>query len=273
MNKTEKDFKILLADGDTPQILNKEQVNKLLQNGEDDGKDQDGYNSEEDPIPVVIFDSELHFIKQMKAVDIVFLVDSTASMKPLFKGVKRFIRKLIWDATKCLTQYLVDEVDVLMVGLVEYRDHPPQETSFVSKVTCDLTSDFKTFKQSVMKMNAAGGGDGPEAVLDGLSFAINNISWRSESFKFIYHILDSPPHGSTFTNKEDAFPDGCPCELDHDNVLLDLRNLGVEYNIVKLTNDVDTMIEVFSGVIKIDVMNPDIKIDQNKSSEQKIVKV
>ena len=45
-------------------------------------------------------------------------------------------------------------------------------------------------------------GDEPEAVLDGLNVAVNNVGWRDESVKFIYHILDAPCHGKKYNNIE-----------------------------------------------------------------------
>jgi len=248
-------------------LLDKNQMNKLLSNGEDDGVEEDGYNSEDDPNPVVNFDNELHYIKELKGVDIVFVVDCTSSMKCIFKGVKRFIRKLVWDASKCLTQYLSDEPDPLQVGLVMYRDHPPQDKTFTIDVH-DLSGYFKKFRTTVMKMEARGGGDGPEAVLDGLDAAVKKISWRPEAFHFIYHILDSPPHGKIFSDLKDGFPDGCPCNIDYEEIFGEIRTLNIEYNIVKLSSDIDKMINVFGSMCKIDVMIPDIQIDANKKVEQ-----
>jgi hypothetical protein len=247
-------------------LIDKEVSNKIFKNSADDGNNFD-YNSEEDQNPLVNFDNELHYIKELKAVDIVFIVDSTASMKPLFKGVKKFIRKLVWDANKCLTQYLVDNPQPLKVGLVQYRDHPPQCKTFLTQVS-DLTSDFKKFKAEVMKMTAEGGGDAPEAVLDGLQAALNDINWRSESFKFIYHFLDSPPHGKQFHDLKDGFPDGCPCDLEHDSIFAEMRGLNIEYNLVKLSSDLNKMISVFSKIYSFDVLNPQVDVNSGSKIEQ-----
>jgi len=51
-------------------------------------------------------------------------------------------------------------------GFVCYRDHPPEENSYVVKVS-DLSSPLKTV-QFIQKQTAEGGGDTPEAVMDGL---------------------------------------------------------------------------------------------------------
>lgn len=62
-------------------------------------------------------------------------------------------------------------------------------------------------------VSAAGGGDGPEAVLDGLYDSIYKVGWRKDSLRFIFHIADAPPHGKEYTGSVggDGFPSGCPC--------------------------------------------------------------
>lgn len=265
-NKAEKEQRPQEIEPSKP--LNKEQVRKaLLTDGEDDLKDT-GYDPEADPVPIVVFDSELQYIKELKAVDIVFLVDATASMRPYMKGVKRLIRKVLWDAQKCLTQYLVDEIEVLLAGIVSYKDHDQESKTYVSKVHCNLTSDFSSFKQILMKIEAKGGADQPEAVMDGLNEVVENIQWRDSSFKFLYHILDGPPHGKLFNNyKNDDYVD-CPCGIDYEDVLKELRNKEIKYTIIKLSDEIDPMIKVFSQICDIEVLSPDIKADQSKAISQ-----
>ena len=261
--------------------LNKEQVEKQLAiEGEDDLLDT-AYDPEEDPTPIVIFDTELNSIKELKAVDIVFLLDSTASMSPYFKGVKRCIRKIIWDAQRCLTQFVLEEIDILKVGLVSYKDHD-QTSQFVSKIHSNLTTDFKKFTQILMKIKASGGSDEPEAVVDGLNDAINNIEWREKSYKFLYHILDAPPHGEVFykfddesiSNSEedgkkyDNYVEFCPCQLNYEEILINLRIKDINYTIIKLGDKLDKMIEEYEKLVKIEVLTPDIKYDISKLVNQ-----
>lgn len=50
-------------------------------------------------------------------------------------------------------------------------------------------------------LDAAGGGDGPEAVMDGLMDAARKIKWRDTtepSLRYIFHIADAPPHGDIY---------------------------------------------------------------------------
>jgi hypothetical protein len=226
----------------------------------------ENYNSDSDPVPVVNFDNELKYLNQVKAADIVFIVDATASMAPFMEGTKKWIRKLVRDAQKCMSQYISDE-DVLAFALVTYRDHPPQDITYISNYM-QLTTDYNWFRQAVMDIKCGGGGDGPEAVVDALYDAIVNIKWRDCSEKFIYHVLDSPPHGTEFNHLKDGFPNGCPCGKNWEEVLLKMRELEIDYTVIKLSNDLDNMIMKFSEYIRVDVATPNIPCDSSREKEQ-----
>jgi hypothetical protein len=58
---------------------------------------------------------------------------------------------------------------------------------------------------------AQGGGDGPEAVADGLHDVLK-LTWRADSTKICVLISDAPPHG--LDPNGDGFPNGCPAGLD-----------------------------------------------------------
>lgn len=251
--------------------VNLKVVNHLFSSGTDQNDYDalnDDYNSDEDQENVVNFDNELKFIKELRGVDIIFLIDTTASMRRYFKSVKRFIRKLMWDAQRCITQYLNDDDDVLRAGIVCYRDHPPQDMTYNTMVI-DFTHDFIAFKETIKKLTAKGGGDKSESVLDGIHDALNKVSWRENSEKFIYHFSDAPPHGNEFSIDGDGFPNGCPCNNDPEELLLTMREMNIDYTIIKLSDDIDRMIEVFSSYHKVDVVQPNLKIDYSIDVDQK----
>jgi hypothetical protein len=98
--------------------------------------------------------------------------------------------------------------------LVTYRDHPPEDTTFVCQAS-GFTASAAEMKALVDVMFASGGGDGPEAVADGLR-AAHDASWRPGATKVVCLIADAPPHGVEPTGEysTDGFPDGCPCGFD-----------------------------------------------------------
>lgn len=233
------------------------------------GKADDGYDSESDPLSVIIFDNDLYFLKTINEIDIVLLVDTTGSMNPYLTEVKRFLRKLLCDVRKTVSNLPSEEVETLKVGLVTYRDHDQEKVSYVSKVNVDLTSDTSLIRKEIMSMTASGGGDEPEAVLDGINKAVNNISWREKSFKFIYHVLDAPAHGKELNGGLRDDQKECPCGINFRDLLYDLKGKGIDYTIVGLGRYLDKMIDAFSTVTKLEVMTPIITIDDSKPNLQK----
>lgn len=134
-------------------------------------------------------------------IDLVFLVDETGSMGAYIEEVKRRLIEIIESirvAPLCRS---------LRLGLVSYRDHPPQDRSFASRVV-PLTEDLAAIKKGVERMQASGGGDGPESVTDGL-YDIVRLEWRPRAARVVVWVGDAPPHG--VEPDGDAFPEGCPC--------------------------------------------------------------
>ncbi|MEW6734851.1 MAG: vWA domain-containing protein [Acidobacteriota bacterium] len=147
-------------------------------------------------------------LNTLNHVDICFVIDTTGSMGSFISAAQ---------------QHLLDMISLLsansgidlQVGLVEFRDHPPQDTSFVTRVY-SLTNNLKSMQKSINSLRATGGGDGPEAVYDGIQTAITQMQWRAHSCRFALLVGDSPPHG--LQSPGDAWPSGCPCGLTTNSV-------------------------------------------------------
>ena len=54
----------------------------------------------------------------------------------------------------------------LRFAIVSYRDHPPQDSSYVTKIN-DFTDNYETI-EFLKTISAGGGGDEPEAAHDAL---------------------------------------------------------------------------------------------------------
>lgn len=154
--------------------------------------------------------------KELNQVDICFVIDTTGSMSSFINAAKQHLLKMLSNLGS------IAGLD-WQVGLVEYRDHPPQENSFVKRVY-PLTYDLKKMEKAINGLAASGGGDGPEAVYDGLQAACKEMSWRKHSCRFVILVGDAPPHGfelverkdnifTTSKNNGDHWPNGCPCGL------------------------------------------------------------
>lgn len=134
-------------------------------------------------------------------LDLVFLVDETGSMGAYIAQVKQHLLEII-DEVKAAPL-----CKSLRMGIVSYRDHAPQDSTFASRVV-PLTDDIASVKQGVQRMEASGGGDGPESVTDGL-YDLVRLDWRPKAARVVVWFGDAPPHGVEPSG--DAFPEGCPC--------------------------------------------------------------
>ncbi len=94
----------------------------------------------------------------------------------------------------------------LRLGLVEYRDHPPQDTLVYRIHALDTVN---AMRQVIDGLKADGGGDEPEAVLDGVLAACREMDWAPHARRIAVLIGDAPPHG--VGRRGDHFRDGCPC--------------------------------------------------------------
>ncbi len=115
-------------------------------------------------------------------LDIVIAFDSTGSMSGEINEVKEQIRKI---GTTMLTL-----VPKARISLCTYRD---QGDAYVTK-GISLTSDIRQLEYFLKGIEAGGGGDHPEAVQEGMKWAIENNKFRPAARKVILVFGDAPPH-------------------------------------------------------------------------------
>ncbi len=99
-------------------------------------------------------------------------------------------------------------------GIVSYRDHPPQDRTYVTRVF-DFSEKIKHVHKLISELRPSEGGDTPEAVADGIFDARTKLSWAREAYKVLLLVGDAPPHGKRYNSiGDDYFPDGCPMGFD-----------------------------------------------------------
>lgn len=169
---------------------------------------------------VVFVDSELkHEEKQPHAsaeLDLCFLCDCTASMSSYIRAAQQHICEIAQGISQ-------SQGAQVRFGLVSYRDHPPQDFTYVTQIF-EFTSDVAQMKANVDNMSAAGGGDGPEAVTAALHDALH-LPWRPHATKVVVLIADAPPHGLEPTG--DGFPNGDPEGRDPLQIARDMAARGI----------------------------------------------
>ena len=151
-----------------------------------------------------------------KKLDLIFTMDCTGSMGPYINAAKQNIESICAKLTE-------REGYDLRFGLVAYRDHPPQDSTFVTK-PFGFTASLSTMKSQLGTLSASGGGDGPEAVAAGLKDTLD-AAWRDDAAKVCILIADAPPHG--LGESGDGFPNGAPDGVDPLAVLDRMSALGI----------------------------------------------
>ncbi|KJA21448.1 hypothetical protein HYPSUDRAFT_88064 [Hypholoma sublateritium FD-334 SS-4] len=122
-------------------------------------------------------------------LDIVFLQDTTGSQGPYIKAATKAIR----DICDKISSTAELSKELIRFGLIAFRDHPPQDTTYVTK-NFGFTSDINVMQRNLATLIASGGGDGPEAQTAALADALN-MEWTEKAVKLVILITDSPPHG------------------------------------------------------------------------------
>jgi hypothetical protein len=146
-------------------------------------------------------------------LDMVIVMDCTASMSAWMKAAKEEIIKII---TSLKSSYPLANI---RVGFVGYRDHCDRDQpAGRSRLEIeDLTGSIESVVKKISEQEAVGGGDNPEDIPGGIEAAIN-MSWGQSSAKIIILVGDAPCHGKDYHEPSEAddnisrkYMDSDPC--------------------------------------------------------------
>ena len=142
-------------------------------------------------------------------IELLFLLDTTSSMSSYINEAKNNIIKIYTEILNNKSECL----NSLKMGLINYRDHPPQDNTYITKLY-NLTHDVNLMQKYLNETSAYGGGDLPEAICCSLSDCLNKINWTQDDqvIKIAILIADAPPHGINCVG--DGLPNGCPLHND-----------------------------------------------------------
>lgn len=129
-------------------------------------------------------------VNQPALRDLVFIQDATGSQGAYISSATRNIEEICAAIFASGKLYFPED---LRVGLIAFRDHPPQDHTYVTK-NFGFSSDIKKVHENLKTLYASGGGDGPEAITAALGEALN-MEWRPTASKMVVLIADAPPHG------------------------------------------------------------------------------
>jgi hypothetical protein len=121
---------------------------------------------------------------QGRAIEAVFVLDTTGSMSGLLEGAKR----KIWTIAGAMGGGGVP----VRIGLVAYRD---RGDAYVT-LRRDLTEDLDAVWGDLRALRAEGGGDTPESVNQALHEAVTRMAWSDAPgvYRVIFLVGDAPPH-------------------------------------------------------------------------------
>lgn len=142
-------------------------------------------------------------------IEVVFVLDTTGSMSGLIEGAKQ----KIWSIANAMAT--AKPHPQIRMGLVAYRD---RGDDYITKLT-PMTDDLDALYSDLMKLQAGGGGDGPESVNQALHEAYTKFAWTPNSgagaktLRLIYLVGDAPPHMDY--SQDILYKDTCADAIKH----------------------------------------------------------
>ncbi|KAK0646891.1 hypothetical protein B0T16DRAFT_511437 [Cercophora newfieldiana] len=174
-------------------------------------------------------------IKVVCSTDLLFLMDTTRSMRDYIEAAKSQVRSVVDDLGVAF--YREAEIRIAVVGYKDHMDSP--NIQFL-----DFTSSVSTVHSFLDRLDATGGDDPPEDVLGGLRQALE-ASWMHQT-RCIIHIADAPPHGRTLHDlgdSDDLYPNpgSEPHKLTHQALFSQLTDLHINYALLRINGSTDLM--------------------------------
>ena len=179
--------------------------------------------------------------KEAYSTDVLFLMDTTGSMRRYIKSAKEQVQSMMADIKS--TSFNHADVRFAVVGYKDHGDWP--NIQFI-----DFTTNVDDVHNFLGTLTATGGDDIPGDVLGGLSKALS-LLWEHPT-RCIIHIADAPPHGRALhdlqaSNDDDDYP--TPGSEPHGHTYGPLLNemiaLNINYTLLRITKYTDRMAFTF----------------------------
>ena len=124
------------------------------------------------------------YVRGLRAsgLDIVVVIDSTGSMERVIQEARNQISRMITTVGGLVPNF--------RLGVVTYRDRGDE---YLTR-QLSLTPNYYEAVDFLDSLQADGGGDIPEAVLDGMKKAIRDMPWAGKAKRVVVLIGDARPH-------------------------------------------------------------------------------
>ena len=175
-------------------------------------------SSPENDYPSMMRHLALGLIEQVpaKKIDLVFILDKTASMTDNIRGIRAYIDRF-------LDQFRLAGRDVA-VGLVVFSDQQGIQSHGV-------TTKFKKFSNWLHQIQIEGGGDLAESGLDAIMEALDKIRFRRRSQSVFVLATDGAFHDLDYDGQSSYSLDQVVTDLQRKNVRVEV--IGIDYLPVK----------------------------------------
>ena len=186
-----------------------------------------------------------HHPTATKNCDIIFIIDSTGSMSTYIAAVKSTIESLIKSWSKKISTKF---------GVVSYTDHGRASGNYDSDFPVDFYPKSSVLNDSnesecIDYLNSieesGGGGNGGEAMIDGISMA-TKFKCRPDSQRIYILVGDECPHGREFSENS-TYPDGCICGIKWRDLMKFIKLSKIILIFVKLNECLNKTISLFQG--------------------------
>jgi hypothetical protein len=152
------------------------------------------------------------------AVDIVFCIDVTGSMRPVIDAVKSNVRSFheLLGAAMAEKTKSISQLRVRVIAFRDFADNADDAIEFTDFLTLpDRQADFEVF---VQKLRATGGGDEPESGLEALAVAIGS-DWergldRRRHVIAMFTDASAHPLGDAAALRAATYPQAVPASID-----------------------------------------------------------
>jgi hypothetical protein len=125
-------------------------------------------------------------------IDVAYVIDATGSMWDDIRLVKRGV--------ETVTSAVAAKIPDARFGVVTFLD---AGDPYVAQKALDLSGDVPAVKSAIEAITTGGGGDFPEAHLDGAMLALDTMSWRADADLRVAVVItdasfhDPAPSGAT----------------------------------------------------------------------------
>ncbi|KDR79309.1 hypothetical protein GALMADRAFT_63585 [Galerina marginata CBS 339.88] len=174
-------------------------------------------------------------------IDVIFLLDCTESQQPYIDTVRNHVK----DAIPMINSQADLKGGTARYRTIGFRDHREQGCDWLVKAH-NFTADATVLADQLSSLVASGGGDGPEAQIDGLD-AARRSPFRLTAKRIVMLLTDSPPHG--IGEPGDSVPEDHPDALTHQKILKDYNRVNIQLDVLACVPEI-TYYEKAEGFYK-----------------------